>query len=77
MSRGGIYDKQDGKEYQWPSQIIDKEMDSENLAYALGALLDVLLDRGVITAGDAIEIIPGADRWLTLSRPTPEYKEQR
>jgi hypothetical protein len=74
MARGGIYDRSDGKEYQWPSQLIDKEMGSENLAYALGTLLDVLLDKGVISAEDAIEIIPGADRWFT---PTPPQGDEK
>jgi len=69
MARGGIYDKETGKELEWPDRLIDKDMDSEALAYALGNLLNILLDRDVITAQDAIETIPGADRWFTHISP--------
>jgi hypothetical protein len=68
--RGGIYDKESGKEYQWPSQIMDhKSYDSEQLSYTLGELLDILLDKGVIDAQDVIYIIPMADRWYTTQKP--------
>lgn len=75
--RGGLYDKETGKDVIWPSQMVYKETDSEQLAYALGELLDILMDRGLISAQDAIDVIPYADRCFTASPPNPNTTEQK
>lgn len=68
--RGGFYDSETGRELQWPSQMMNKDMDTEMVVYALGDLLDCLLDRNLIDRQDVMDILPQS-RWYTLTPPQP------
>lgn len=68
MSRGGLYYKDTEKDVVWPSEMIDHECGSEALAAALGELLNILMDKGVISNQDAIDIVPNASIWYTADR---------
>lgn len=68
VSRGGLYYKDTEKDVVWPSEMIDHECGSEALAAALGELLNILMDKGVISNQDAINIVPNASIWYTADR---------
>ena len=70
MSRGGMYRRDNGEEIIWPSQMVWKETDAEELVWALGELLDILMDKNIITPQDAIDVIPYAENGFTANPPT-------